>query len=704
MKKKPFMQVLIASSPKMGNNWLSLLLARMYHIPQITIHPGTDRGKRYRWILNPERIEIPRDGFVGHEHLYPNDSLVSQLVDSGVNVITMLRHPADAFVSLYHYVNRETDLPEIEINGLLAGKDINDESVHLFLEKYFYPVIIGPSLRWLESGVAIPVRYEDLKVDIKSTLTELTEKLAPVPEERIDEAIEFCSIENMRTLTKGLETLCRKGAVGEWREVLNERHLELMRRYTDDIAKMGYGIDPSHRISKRKQYKSKGGNMAKKVLLVNPALAYSSWRADLDKPSPDSLFIRLGLAYISSALKSRGHEVSLADLRTLSGWSEYAAMVEEVSPDFVGISIHSVEFSVAVEAARVAKEVLPGVKTVAGGVHPTMFPRDCLDAEVFDYVLQGEGEVSFPLLVEDPSRFPKVFWGETSDLDAIPFPDRELWPDFEKRMYSEPFGISSFKFPLPMVEMINVRGCPYNCSFCCGPGEHQLYTKLNRAGKRIPYIRGRSVKNVISELEVLIERYGIRSVMFHDDQFIVSPKWVSEFVDELHNRGIVKYGLKWITSSRADIICRNDELLGRMAEAGLALLIVGFESFSPRILKWFNKRVTAEQNFKAAEICHKHGIKLWANYILGIPTDTGWHMEDDLMTVEGVIRVDPVHYSPAFYTPVPGSVLYDFYKNNDLIIGNEDNERLSNRGAMAPKVKGVDYDFLQSIMIDDTVL
>ena len=46
-----------------------------------------------------------------------------------------------------------------------------------------------------------------------------------------------------------------------------------------------------------------------KVLLVNPALAYSTWNADLKTPSPDSIFIRLGLAYLAGALKAKGHEV-----------------------------------------------------------------------------------------------------------------------------------------------------------------------------------------------------------------------------------------------------------------------------------------------------------------------------------------------------------------------------------------------------------
>ncbi|GBE00598.1 hypothetical protein BMS3Bbin06_00400 [bacterium BMS3Bbin06] len=50
-------------------------------------------------------------------------------------------------------------------------------------------------------------------------------------------------MENMRTHEKGLKVLCRKATVDEWKTVLNEGHLELMKNYSDEIAGMEYGFE-----------------------------------------------------------------------------------------------------------------------------------------------------------------------------------------------------------------------------------------------------------------------------------------------------------------------------------------------------------------------------------------------------------------------------------------------------------------------------
>jgi radical SAM superfamily enzyme YgiQ (UPF0313 family) len=184
------------------------------------------------------------------------------------------------------------------------------------------------------------------------------------------------------------------------------------------------------------------------ILLINPGLAFHGWSSDTKRPSPGSTCTRLGLAYLAGALKARGHAVELVDLEALPGWEEYERIVGRLYPDFIEISIHSLEFANAVEAARRAKTVVPRVKTIAAGLHPTMFPEECVEQDAFDYVLKGDGEISLPLLVEAPSRFPRVVHGETACLEDIPAPDPDAWPDFAGRPVREPFGGGEFRFPL----------------------------------------------------------------------------------------------------------------------------------------------------------------------------------------------------------------------------------------------------------------
>ena len=49
--------------------------------------------------------------------------------------------------------------------------------------------------------------------------------------------------------------------------------------------------------------------------------------------------------------------------------------------------------------------------------------------------------------------------------------------------------------------------------------------------------------------------------------------------------------------------------------------------------------------------------------MLGLPTETQDEIRD---TVSMLKEIDPDYYSPAFYTPHPGSDLYDYCMENDL--------------------------------------
>jgi radical SAM superfamily enzyme YgiQ (UPF0313 family) len=284
----------------------------------------------------------------------------------------------------------------------------------------------------------------------------------------------------------------------------------------------------------------------------------------------------------------------------------------------------------------------------------------------------------------DPPPY-RVLRGDPPDLDAIPFADRDLFLD-EWRKWGYDLDSPEVPFveelPSPFVTIIAGRGCVYNCAFC-KPGEDYLF------GKRT---RRRSVANVIAELEMLCDRYHFASFMFHDDCLTEDRDWVIEFTDEYRARGFTQ---PFFCQSRADIIVKHEDMAARMAAAGLRGYFVGFESGNDRVLKFIRKGTTVEQNRQAARICRKYGISIWANYMMGLPTET---REEVMDTVRLMKEMDPDYYSPAFFTPHPGTDLYDYVVENDLSrITDYDSYR---RNPTEPKIKAQDYEFLRRAMAE----
>lgn len=422
-----------------------------------------------------------------------------------------------------------------------------------------------------------------------------------------------------------------------------------------------------------------------KTTLVYPGIAGYGFNSL--KRGMEAGWISHGLARLGAAAKAEGFEVNLIDLRALSGWDQFREVLAERDPDVVGVTMMSVDYNPASKAVAIAKEVKPEVVTVIGGPHVTIALEDSLRIPRVDYLVTREGEVTFPKLLrliegDDPPPY-RVLRGETPDLDAIPFADRNLFLD-EWRKWGYDLDSPEVAFveelPPPFATLIAGRGCIYNCAFC-KPGEDYLF------GKRT---RRRSVDNVIAELRILVERYRIASFMFHDDCLTEDRDWVIEFTEKYIAEGFI---MPFFCQSRADIIVKHEDMVARMAKAGLRGYFIGFESGSDRVLKFIRKGTTAEQNRQAARVCRKYGISIWANYMLGLPTET---KEEVLETVQLMKEIDPDYYSPAFFTPHPGTDLYDYAAEHDLSrITDYDSYR---RNPTEPKIKGQDYDFLKWAM------
>jgi len=120
---------------------------------------------------------------------------------------------------------------------------------------------------------------------------------------------------------------------------------------------------------------------------------------------------------------------------------------------------------------------------------------------------------------------------------------------------------------------------------------------------------------------------------------------------------------------------------------GLDIAIVGFESGSNKVLKLLRKGTTREVNLEAAKILNKYGVKIFANIMMGIPSETN---EDVDLTMSMVKEINPVHFSPATFSPYPGSDLHDYCLKNNLIL-----DEYASRHVGQKKLRDIDYNYIQ---------
>lgn len=403
----------------------------------------------------------------------------------------------------------------------------------------------------------------------------------------------------------------------------------------------------------------------------------------------DGGWISHGLCSLAAAATARGLAIDLIDLRALRDWEHLRAEVARRGSDVFGLTMMSVDYNPVMRAIAVIKEALPSATVVVGGPHPSILPDSVLANPLVDYIVIGEGEITFPRLLEaivaghPPAQRHLV--GEHPDLDAIPLADRDLFlNEWRAQGFAPRSPEPSFcpELPEPFVTLIAGRGCNYNCSFCM-PAERYLFG---------PKTRRRSVANVIAELKDLRDRFAFRSFMFHDDCLTEDRRWVTEFCRAYRAAGFTQ---PFFCQSRAEIIVLHEDMVRLMAQSGLRGYFIGFESGSDRVLNFLRKGATRNMNLRAAAVCRKYGISIWANYMLGIPTETEAEVRQ---TISMVKEIDPDYYSPAFYTPHPGSDLYDYCQEHGLsLVDDYDSYR---RNPTEPKVRGLDFAFLQRALAE----
>lgn len=399
------------------------------------------------------------------------------------------------------------------------------------------------------------------------------------------------------------------------------------------------------------------------VLLINPTFNVHEHYGKLSDAA--SLLLPVSLLYLGGMLESKGVPVRIMDGQC-DDLSEAALLrsIDEMKPAFVGITMLTPTSADSHRLAALIKKSHPNLPVLAGGTHPTVMPDEVMEDRNIDLIAISEAEHTLVEVYDvitqgwDASALKQITGivyrdGDTvvktsdrplfSDLDKLPMP---MWHGVKMDLYHQ---VPDSQFARPMRVMMSSRGCPFKCIFCSA-----------RQVSGFKY-RAHSADRVVEEMEILINKYGARQIIFLDDNFIISKKRVFEICEKIMQKGLHKKML-WTAAGRADEV--NEPLLKAMKDAGCKMISFGIESGSPRLLELMKKGEKREHIEKAVAMARKAGLKTRGTLILGFPTET---REESLETINFAkdLGLDFAKFSLA--TPYPGTALYNIALERGLI-------------------------------------
>ena len=388
-----------------------------------------------------------------------------------------------------------------------------------------------------------------------------------------------------------------------------------------------------------------------KVIFVDLPISHEQFYGDWDISALDTVCPPLGLLYIAGYVRAHGHEPSIIDIPNRR-WT-IAQTVEHIvreQPGAIGISAKTP--SVRALAALTSQLRARGVTCpiILGGAHVTAAPIETLERyPAIDVGVIGEGELTCLDLLEHIERgrsfddVAGIVWRHPAhgivrtaprptipDLDILPLPAWDLLPNFPHAYPHSPFETKR----TPAASVITSRGCPFHCTFC----DTAVF------GSRV---RFHSPAYTLRMLHHLVDQYGIRDVMFYDDNF---------FINNDHMNGICtgmieeKLDLSWYCLAHEKTM--KPERLALARKAGLWFIEMGVESGSDRILKEIQKKTTARETAEAATEARRYGIKTKGNFIFGLPLETRETLEE---TIRFACESDLSFAQQSFLTIWPGS-------------------------------------------------
>jgi len=182
----------------------------------------------------------------------------------------------------------------------------------------------------------------------------------------------------------------------------------------------------------------------------------------------------------------------------------------------------------------------------------------------------------------------------------------------------------------------------------------------------------RSSQNVLDELEMLVNDYGVGAISLADDNFNVSKQRLIEICEGVISRGL---NLTFLPTGMYLTPWLDLATFSLMKKAGFNEIFFGIENASQDIReKVLNKKINLDGIEGLTESCKKAGLVPGCFLMIGVPGETIETMEN---TVKFGVNSGMEKVQFCTFQPFPGTKLYDdCMKNGWLVDGYDPSDSL----------------------------
>ncbi len=345
---------------------------------------------------------------------------------------------------------------------------------------------------------------------------------------------------------------------------------------------------------------------------------------------------------IASFARQQGVSVEVIDAEASAlSAEEVAEQVRQLNPVLAVVVVYGHQPSASTQIMPAAGRVCQALKAAAPdrpvlmiGGHVAALPERTLAEEPTDFVAAGEGlQTLVELVAALRSTQPELdkvrgLW-RREGATAVSTPAAPLIKELDREIP----GVAWELFPMdryrahnwhcfggidrqPYAALYTTLGCPYRCTFCCIQAPFKAGEQAAGFQPGANSYRYWSAETVLAQIDVLVNRYGVRNIKIADEMFVLNRRHVSAICDGIIERG---YDLNLWAYARVDTV--KEGMLDKLRAAGFRWLAFGIEAASDEVRGAVDKSFDQDLIYSTLDKVRRAGIHVIGNYIFGLPDD-----------------------------------------------------------------------------------